>query len=217
MRLYITILLLISSIYLSSPPEAYTKNNPVGLLLQVYEGKASYYHTRFNGRKTANGERFNQENYTAAHRFLPFGTIVRITNLVNGYQHLARINDRGPVKSDWIVDVSQAIAKQLKMLRRGITPVQVEVVGTPSGHAAQSGTAFFLCLDKFSSPDTATKELPAIKQQLSKKNRSSLKVQQASNSYLLTVGSFKTYASALSTYHKLKTKFPQAKVVCLPV
>jgi rare lipoprotein A len=95
-------------------------------------GYATYYGDRFHGRKTASGERFDQHELTAAHRTLPFGTTVRVTNRKNGRQVIVRINDRGP----WggrgrIIDVSKTAARQLGMLRDGVVPVIIEVLDTP--------------------------------------------------------------------------------------
>jgi rare lipoprotein A len=90
------------------------------------EGKASYYGARHHGKKTASGERFNQHGLTAAHRSLPFGTRVRVTNLHNDKQVVVRINDRGPHTRGRIIDLSQKAAEQLDMLRAGVVPVRVQ-------------------------------------------------------------------------------------------
>jgi rare lipoprotein A len=89
-------------------------------------GKASYYGDRHHGRKTASGERFDQHALTAAHRSLPFGTRVRVTNLNNERSVVLRINDRGPFVRGRIIDVSRAAAERLGMLRAGVVPVRVE-------------------------------------------------------------------------------------------
>ncbi|MBD9485455.1 septal ring lytic transglycosylase RlpA family protein [Pseudomonas sp. PDM14] len=90
------------------------------------EGKASYYGKRHHGNKTASGERFDQNAMTAAHRTLPFGTQVRVTNLDNDRSVVVRINDRGPYGRGRIIDVSQRAAEQLDMLRSGVVPVRVQ-------------------------------------------------------------------------------------------
>lgn len=91
-------------------------------------GKASYYATRHHGKKTASGERFDQHALTAAHRTLPFGTRVRVTNLNNERSVVLRINDRGPFVRGRVIDVSHAAAVHLDMLRAGVVPVRVEVL-----------------------------------------------------------------------------------------
>ncbi|MGE8496258.1 MAG: septal ring lytic transglycosylase RlpA family protein [Pseudomonas sp.] len=90
------------------------------------EGKASYYGARHHGNKTANGERFDQNALTAAHRNLPFGTRVQVTNLNNGKSVVVRINDRGPFAKGRIIDLSRRAAEQIDMIRAGIVPVRVE-------------------------------------------------------------------------------------------
>jgi rare lipoprotein A len=89
------------------------------------EGQASYYGAKHQGQRTASGERFDQHQLTAAHRTLPFGTKVRVTNLNNDKSVLVRINDRGPFARGRIVDLSRKAAQQLDMLRSGVAPVRV--------------------------------------------------------------------------------------------
>ena len=90
------------------------------------EGKASYYGARHHGNKTASGERFDQNALTAAHRNLPFGSLVRVTNLRNDKSVVVRINDRGPYSKGRIIDLSHKAAAQIDMLRAGVVPVRVE-------------------------------------------------------------------------------------------
>ena len=99
--------------------------------LRRYEerGIASYYGKKFHGRRTASGERFNMHELTAAHRTLPFGTVVRVKNLNNGREVRVRINDRGPFKKGRIIDLSRAAAKKLNMIEAGVAPVRIKVVG----------------------------------------------------------------------------------------
>lgn len=91
-------------------------------------GKASYYGDRHHGQRTASGERFDQNALTAAHRTLPFGTRVRVTNLNNERSVVLRINDRGPFVRGRVIDVSRAAAVRLDMLRAGVVPVRVEAL-----------------------------------------------------------------------------------------
>lgn len=91
-------------------------------------GRASFYGKRFAGRKTANGERFNPRALTAAHRTLPFGARVRVTNIANGRSVIVRINDRGPFVGRRVIDLSRAAAEQLGMVRRGVARVHLELL-----------------------------------------------------------------------------------------
>ena len=89
-------------------------------------GEASFYGARHHGKKTASGERFDQNQLTAAHRTLPFGTRVQVTNLDNNKPVVVRINDRGPFNRKRLIDISHAAAEQLDMLRSGTAPVRVQ-------------------------------------------------------------------------------------------
>jgi len=94
----------------------------------TYSGRASWYGSQFHGRKTASGERFNMNAMTAAHRSLPFGTRVRVTNKRNGRSVVVRINDRGPFSGGRILDVSKAAANRLGLIATGTAPVTLQVL-----------------------------------------------------------------------------------------
>jgi len=98
---------------------------------QTEEGLASYYHVKFHGRASASGYVHDQDDMVAAHRTLPFGTFVRVTNLNNLKSVIVSIMDRGPRKKSRIIDVSTAAAKELGFVRAGITRVRIEVVPSP--------------------------------------------------------------------------------------
>jgi rare lipoprotein A len=91
-------------------------------------GWASWYGPGFHGNLSASGERFNQNDLTAAHRYLPFGTLVMVRNLDNGRTVVVRINDRGPYAGDRVIDLSAAAANVLGMLGSGVAPVELEVI-----------------------------------------------------------------------------------------
>lgn len=88
--------------------------------------KASWYGPGFHGRKTANGEKFDQMSYTAAHKSLRFGTLLRITNPKNGKSIVVRINDRGPYIEGRDLDLSKAAAHELGLMRKGVARLKVE-------------------------------------------------------------------------------------------
>lgn len=98
-------------------------------LIAGAKGMASYYGYDGSGNRTATGERFNPEGLTAAHRHLPFGTRVRVTNTRNGRSVVVRINDRGPFIRGRIIDLSVAAARILGMMGSGVAPVRVEILG----------------------------------------------------------------------------------------
>ena len=91
-------------------------------------GVASYYGPGFHGRRTANGEAFDMHAMTAAHRTLPFGTKVKVTNLANGKSAIVRVNDRGPYANGRIIDLSVAAAKQIGSTNSGTARVTLEVL-----------------------------------------------------------------------------------------
>lgn len=90
-------------------------------------GLASYYGKKFHGRRTASGERYNMHALTAAHRSVPFGTMVTVTHLQNGRTVRVRINDRGPFVKGRIIDLSYAAAKQLGMVTEGVARVKIRL------------------------------------------------------------------------------------------
>ena len=97
-------------------------------LMRVVQGSASWYGPGFYGRKTASGETLQPGLNTAAHRTLPFGTMVRVTNLENGRSVMVRINDRGPHHRHRVIDLSEGAASQLEMMKAGEVPVRLELV-----------------------------------------------------------------------------------------
>jgi rare lipoprotein A len=105
-------------------------------------GKASWYGDVHQGKKTASGETYDMRKLTAAHRTLPFGTRVRVTNVDNGRSVVVRVNDRGPVVAGRIIDLSQAAARELGALGAGVFTVRIEIledaaVESPSSPASR--------------------------------------------------------------------------------
>lgn len=93
-------------------------------------GMASFYHDNFNGKKTANGEIFNQQKLTCAHRTFPFGTRIKVTNINNDKSVLVRVNDRGPYAKSRIIDLTRAAAQKLGFTHDGETIVLLEIVSS---------------------------------------------------------------------------------------
>lgn len=91
-------------------------------------GEASFYGPGFAGRPTANGERFNPAEMTAAHRTLPFGSKLRVTNMRNGQSVVVRVNDRGPYAHNRVIDLSQGAAKRIGMINSGTANVKLELI-----------------------------------------------------------------------------------------
>lgn len=111
--------------------EVEVTDNPVADIVDETEidgGMASYYGNELAGNRTANGERFDPRQLTAAHRSLPFGSMVRVTNTSNGDSVVVRINDRGPFSRGRVIDVSQAAAREIGMHRSGTARVKLALL-----------------------------------------------------------------------------------------
>jgi rare lipoprotein A len=106
------------------------KSEPVKPI-KVWVGNASWYGPNFDGKKTANGERFNAESLTAAHPNLPFGSWVRVVNTRNGKFEVVRINDRGPYQEGREIDVSYRVARKIGLINSGVSQVRLELMQLP--------------------------------------------------------------------------------------
>ena len=112
-----------------APPAPPQPPKPAGpVVISTHSGEASWYGPGLYGNRTANGEVFRPGTMTAAHRTLPFGTRVRVTNLWNGRRAVVRINDRGPFAGDRVIDLAHGAARQLGLMSSGIAEVRLEVL-----------------------------------------------------------------------------------------
>ena len=91
-------------------------------------GQASWYGKKFHGKLTASGETYNMRAYTAAHKTLPFGTVVRVINTTNSKSVEVKINDRGPFVSGRVIDLSQKAFEQIGSTNQGVVPVRIEIL-----------------------------------------------------------------------------------------
>lgn len=186
------------------------------------KGKASFYAKKFNGRRTANGERFHNKLLTAAHRTLPFGTLLRVTNRANNQSVVVRVNDRGPYSRNRLIDVSHRAAHQIGMVSSGVVPVEIEVLGM--GDAIETDTLDTEMLARLSEPikakglglqSSAAKPLPRSFPMMMARNSVTYKTgklynvqgMEAKNSgFGVQVGSFQLIGNALSAANILITK-----------
>jgi rare lipoprotein A (peptidoglycan hydrolase) len=132
------------------PPWNYALPKPTFKRAPTFKqvGEASWYGPGFHGEKTANGEIFNQNKLTAAHRTLPLGTKAKVTSFKSGKSVEVKINDRGPYMRDRVIDLSRAAAKKLGMEKEGVTIVKVEanpLRRTGEGVSAQGSSASHSC------------------------------------------------------------------------
>src|SRR5215470_1750525 len=116
------------------------KSEPVKPI-KVWTGNASWYGPHFDGKKTANGERFNAESLTAAHPNLPFGSWVRIVNARNGKFEMVRINDRGPYQEGREIDVSYRVARKIGLVGSGVSQVRLELMERPAPRHTRPDTS----------------------------------------------------------------------------
>ncbi|MCK5153346.1 MAG: septal ring lytic transglycosylase RlpA family protein [Spirochaetales bacterium] len=154
--IYIIFLLVIASAWISA----------------LEKGEASWYGGKFQGRLTANGERFDTNMLTAAHKTLPFNTIVEVKNLENDKVVHVRINDRGPFVEGRIIDLSRAAASKLNMVGAGVARVEVRVIENPSeldgneDHNAETGLMqhnWIIQVASFASKENADKLVEKLK------------------------------------------------------
>lgn len=133
----------------------------------IQEGQASWYGPKFHGKATANGEIFNMEDLTAAHRTLPFNTVVRVTNKANGRSVDVRINDRGPYIGDRIIDLSRRAAREIDMFNAGIGDVTLHLVETGDRSVTSSNSSsresFTVQLGSYDSRERASSEASRIR------------------------------------------------------
>ncbi len=94
----------------------------------VTDENASFYHDRFQGQETSNGETYNKNDFTAAHKTLPFNTYLLVTNKINKKSVVVRVNDRGPFKKSRVVDLTRSAAIKIDMVPFGVVPVQMEIL-----------------------------------------------------------------------------------------
>ena len=202
-------------------------------LLEVSTGQATWYGKKHHGRKTANGERYDKRVFTAAHKTLPFGTIVRVTNLRNNREAVVRITDRGPFGKGKIIDLAQVAAAKINMMRAGVVPVQVEVLTDPSGRISQPGMGFYVALeDPASHGKLARQNATQAKRQaehtqaaLPKKVRNKVKELKVLTeawpdkrpNHFAGLGPFKSYAEASRIADQLRPHVANAAVRCLPL
>ncbi len=194
-------------------------------------GTASFYANKFEGRRTSSGEIFHQRKMTCAHRTLPFGTTLQVTNLSNNKSVVVTVNDRGPYGKGRIVDLTTAAAKELDFIKSGTTRVQIEILIEPNIADSvlqlnDSASTVF----KIEPADTLnglfTLKLVSCArfekaEQIIKQARSAINLpvylrvstQNRLTVYTLYAGNFSRYEDALSLLSSVQGTFPQAQPV----
>jgi rare lipoprotein A len=127
LRIVILCIALLPPAACAPSPRLKVMDNHADLTTFHQKGTAVYYSRKFDGKKTASGERFDSNKLTAAHRTLPLGAMIRVTNLDNHKSVIVRINDRGPFRCRHIIDLSYAAAKAIGLSRQGVARVKLEL------------------------------------------------------------------------------------------
>ncbi len=179
----------------------------------VQYGKASWYGDKEHGNRSASGEVFNRNAYTAAHKELPFGTVVRVTNRENGRQVKVRINDRGPYVRGRVIDLSYAAAKSIRLVRSGVAEVKIEVLSTPS----KRSESLFISLYTVQAGSFRTKVAAnELKKKLSRATDEKVRVEtfvsEGDNYYRVRVGRFKKKKDAEALRRVLRKRGYSAKI-----
>ena len=175
------------------------------------EGIASWYGPGFHGKLTANGERYDMHGMTAAHRILPFGTRVRVTNLENGKSIVVRINDRGPFARDRIIDLTRTGAQRIGMLTQGTARVRLETQGQVKGlHGGDLSGSFYVQVGAFANKSNAE----ALAAKIRRPGWSSRVVwSEQSSLWRVQAGPFASLHKAEGGADALSAEFPSAFVV----
>ncbi|QEY24975.1 septal ring lytic transglycosylase RlpA family protein [Neisseria animalis] len=154
-------------------------------------GNASWYGPVFHGRKTANGERFNMNAMTAAHRTLPLGSTIKVTNTRNGKSIIVRVNDRGPFHGNRVLDLSKAAAAKLGFLGQGTAHVKIEPANGAKAAPAAAPAAIFVDLKSFGTEYEAREYLNQTAQHLAGANiRPKISVEKNNYEYTVRMGPF---------------------------
>jgi len=205
-------------------------------MAQTQSGKASYYADKFEGRTTASGEKYKHSKATAAHKTLPFGTKVRVTNTANNKSVEVVINDRGPYVDGRIIDLSKSAAEQLDFINLGLADVKIEVIDAGDGKGkTQSVPIDRVSVDEKEFYDLSISRLKPkgfgvqigtyqelvnlmrlsenLKQSYKKKIAVQVKILNGIKYYSLIVGQFPNRSKASGFLLELKKKFPDAFIV----
>lgn len=186
-------------------------------------GEASWYGPSFHGKKTASGETYNKYAYTAAHKTLPFGTRVKVTNLNNGLSTTVVINDRGPFKSGRIIDLSYSAAKKINMVGTGTARVRISAIGSVNSSSATTTTAkttttkstatttsgtYYVQVGTYSVKDNATKTAAKLSSM-----GYAQAIRQKNGKYVVVAGPYGTRARATTARDNLQKTYSGAFIV----
>lgn len=179
---------------------------PQAFAVESAKGSASWYGTTAHGKQTANGEIYNRNALTAAHRQLPFGSVVRVRNLKNDRHVLVRINDRGPFVKGRTVDVSLRAATILRMTKSGVVPVAIEMVGNAKGEPVNKGNAFFVHIADVAGAMKTRDRMTALGDRLKLPLRAMPRERRGIQSFAICSGPYDTFQDAQRAFLALEQK-----------
>ncbi|MGI9533837.1 MAG: septal ring lytic transglycosylase RlpA family protein [Thermodesulfobacteriota bacterium] len=193
---------------------SYDYGDPKSVDGYTQTGLASWYGDKEHKNKTASGERFSRYAYTAAHKTLPFGTVVRVTNLENGRDVVVKINDRGPFIRGRIIDLSYASAGSIDLVRTGTAKVKVEVISSPSSRNDNFFKPIYTVqVGSFSSKVNAS----SVKNDLNSEISNDIRIEPVKikgyTYYRVRVGMFSSKSKAESLKRKLRNYGYRGKVI----
>jgi rare lipoprotein A len=203
---------------------------------QIQTGKASFYASSFEGSPTASGEKYRASKLTAAHKTLPFGTVVKVTNLANKESVSVTINDRGPYVEGRVIDLSKAAAEKLNFLNQGVADVSIEVIEDGDGkgktipvmvdHVTVEEKEFYdfdvskikpkgfgAQLGTYQELANLLRMTDNLKNSYKKKMTVQVKVLNGVKYYSLILGPFSSHDKAANFLSGLKKQFPDSYVV----
>lgn len=203
---------------------------------QIQTGKASFYADSFEGSPTASGEKYRANKFTGAHKTLPFGTVVKVTNLANKESVNVTINDRGPFVEGRVIDLSKSAAKKLNFFNQGVAEVSIEVVDDGGGkgntqpvmveHVSVEEKEFYdfdvskikpkgfgAQLGTYQELVNLLKMIEHLKNSYKKKVTVQVKVLNGVKYYSLILGPFSTHDKAANFLTGLKKDFPDSYVI----
>jgi rare lipoprotein A len=203
---------------------------------QIQEGKASYYADKFEGRSTASGEKYKHTKFTAAHKSLPFGTKIKVTNIKNNKSVEVRINDRGPYVDGRIIDLSKSAAEQLGFINDGIVDVKIEVIDAGDGKGGGlvkpidnvsvdekefyefnvervDPNGFGVQIGSFRELANLVRLADNLKSSYQKEVTVQVKLISGIKYYTIVVGSFKNREKATDFKFKMQKRYPDAFIV----
>ena len=206
-----------------------SKSPNVKIASSELEGVASYYAEPYNGRRTASGEVFDTYNgMTAAHKTLPFNTVVRVKNLQNGEEVDVRINDRGPFVKGRVIDLSLAAAKEIDLVRAGVAPVKLKVLkdGSPTSKPTGPDTVPLVPIAPppspgttpvpASTPPTAPSDAVPVQPAPTQETVAGIHDSSSLPAYGVQVGAFQTEFAAIRLRDDLAMRYMHVSILAVP-